>query len=239
MNETNFPNEEVKLPSKGLIYPEGHPLRSGVVQMKYMTAREEDILTNSNFIKEGTVLDKLLESLTFNKFPLSDMHPGDKNAILIAARILGLGKNYSFEYDGEEYTLDLTQFNNKPFDIELTSKGTTFFTLPQTGTEIEFKFLTEKELDLIDEEIQGFKKINKASSPGITTRLKHTIVSVGGVEDKNAIKNFVDNELLALDSRALRSYILDKAPDVDLKFDLKDGGEAVMPITLGFFWPEL
>ena len=88
-----FPTEEVTLPSKGLLYPEGSPLRSGKVSMKYMTAREEDILTNQNYIKNGTVIDKLLESLLVNKnIDLKDLLVGDKNAILVAARILGYGQ---------------------------------------------------------------------------------------------------------------------------------------------------
>ena len=83
-----YPTEEVTLPSKGLLYPEGSPLRSGKVTMKYMTAKEEDILTNQNYIKNGTVIDKLLQSLVVDTTKLEDLLIGDKNAILVAARIL-------------------------------------------------------------------------------------------------------------------------------------------------------
>ena len=62
-----FPTEEVELPSKGLLYPEGHPLKSGKIEMKYMTAKEEDILTNQNYIAKGIVLDKLLPQIRFDQ----------------------------------------------------------------------------------------------------------------------------------------------------------------------------
>ena len=97
-----FPTEMVELPSKGLVYPEDSPLRSGQVEMKYMTAKEEDILTNQNYIKQGIVLDKLLKSLIVSKIDYDDLILGDKNAIIVAARILGYGKDYTFKYKGEE-----------------------------------------------------------------------------------------------------------------------------------------
>jgi hypothetical protein len=243
MNENKFPTETVELPSKGLVYPEGHPLRSGKVEMKYMTAKEEDILSNQNFISKGIVLDKLLESLTLGKIDVKDLIIGDKNAIFIAARILGYGKDYSFTYDGKEYTVDLSIIENKIFDNSLISlKGTFFFTLPKSETVVEFKLLSEKDEEKIKQEIEGFKKINKDSSTDITTRLKHQIVSVDNNNDKNSIKDFVDNYLLAIDSRALRSYIKRISPDIDLNYKIIVNGieeDIDIPINLNFFWPDL
>ena len=108
MAEFKFPTEEVELPSKGLVYPKDNPLSSGKIEMKYMTAKEEDILTNQNYIKQGIVIDKLLKSLIVSKVNYDDLIVGDKNAVLIAARILGYGKDYDFQYKGEEVTIDLT-----------------------------------------------------------------------------------------------------------------------------------
>ena len=109
MSELKFPTEEVELPSKGLIYPKDNPLSSGKIEIKYMTAKEEDILTNQNYIKQGTVIDKLLKSLVVTKINHDDLIVGDKNAILIASRILGYGKDYDFTYNGEPVTVDLTE----------------------------------------------------------------------------------------------------------------------------------
>jgi hypothetical protein len=96
-NKFSFPTETVDLPSKGLIYPETSPLSSGKIEMKYMTAKEEDILTNQAYIQKGTVLDKLLESLIVTKgINVKDLIVGDKNALFVAARVLGYGKDYSF-----------------------------------------------------------------------------------------------------------------------------------------------
>ena len=237
--QNSFPTETVELPSKGLIYPEDHPLRSGKVEMKYMTAKEEDILTNQNFIEKGVVLDKLLESLTMKKFNIKDIHPGDKNAILVASRILGYGKDYEFEYEGTKYTVDLSLIDNKPFNTQnLTEKGYTRYTLPSTEQEVVIRFLTEKDEEDIEREIKNSSKVGIQSGE-ITTRLKHQIMAVGDVTDRNEIRKFVENHLLARDSRSLRNYIKDASPDVDLKFSTDSGEEVAIPITLNFFWPDL
>jgi hypothetical protein len=243
MSEFKFPTEVVELPSKGLVYPEGHILRSGKVEMKYMTAKEEDILSNQNFISKGIVLDKLLESLTLGKFDIKDLITGDKNAILVASRVLGYGKEYSFTYGGKEYTVDLSTLENKLFNDSLvSSKGTFTFTLPTSGTKLEFKLLNEKDEEKIKQEIEGLKKINRESSTDVTTRLKYQIISVDGNEDKIAIKDFVDNYLLASDSRALRTYIKVITPDVDLIAKVMIDGveeDIDIPINLNFFWPDI
>lgn len=237
--QNSFPTETVELPSKGLIYPEDHPLRSGKVEMKYMTAKEEDILTNQNFIEKGVVLDKLLESLTMKKFNIKDIHPGDKNAILVASRILGYGKDYEFEYEGTKYTVDLSLIDNKPFNTQnLTEKGYTRYTLPSTEQEVVIRFLTEKDEEEIEREIKNSSKIGIQSGE-VTTRLKHQIMAVGDITDRNEIRKFVENHLLARDSRSLRNYIKDASPDVDLKFSTDSGEEVAIPITLNFFWPDL
>jgi hypothetical protein len=243
MNENKFPTEIVELPSQGLIYPADHPLRSGKVEMKYMTAKEEDILTNQNYIQKGIVLDKLLEALTMNKFPLKEITPGDKNALIIASRVLGYGKDYTFIYDGKEYNVDLSTLENKPFDTSLiTSRGTFKFKLPVSQTEVEFKLLTDKDEELINQEIQGFKKLNKEISSDVTTRLKHHLVVVDGSTDRNIIKEFVEFNLLAADSRALRLYIKEISPDINLSTKVEVNGveeDIDIPISLNFFWPDL
>jgi len=242
MEENKFPTETVELPSKGVVYPPDHPLRSGKVEMKYMTAKEEDILTNQNYIKKGIVLDKLLESLTMGKFDIKELITGDKNALLISSRILGYGKDYTFSYDGTEYTVDLTKLENKPFDeTKVTPKGTFMFTLPATGTKVEFKLLNDKDNETIDQENESMKKLNKDLSSEVTIRLKHQIVSIEGDNDKNNIRTFTE-QMLAQESRALRKYIKDMSPDVNLSTSVKiDGVEESIdiPISLSFFWPDL
>ena len=123
MNEFKFPTEVIDLPSKGLLYPKESQLSSGKLEMKYMTAKEEDILTNQNYISKGIVLDKLLQSLIVSKIDYSELIAGDQNAVMIAARILGYGKDYEFSYGGEKHTVDLTTLNDKEFDESLVTKG--------------------------------------------------------------------------------------------------------------------
>ena len=240
MAEFKFPSEEVELPSKGLIYPKDSPLSSGKIEIKYMTAKEEDILTNQGYIQKGTVLDKLLESVIVSKINPKDLIIGDKNAVLIATRILGYGKDYKFEYNGEEETIDLSELDNKEFDTSLIteSKNEFSFKLPHSGTNITFKILTGHDDTKIEKELAGLKKMNKNASPDLTTRLKHLITSVEGETDSKTIREFVDNYLLARDSRALREYINQNQPDVDLNYMMDDGEEVRVPIGLNFFWPD-
>jgi len=157
---SKFHTEIVHLPSKGLLYPESSPLSSGQLEMKYMTAKEEDILTSQNLIKSGVVIDKLLQSLIVTKINYGELLVGDKNALLVAARILGYGKDYTFTYSGEEQTIDLTTIENKPIDESLFTKGINEFeyTLPSTGTKITFKLLTSADERKITAEIEGLKK---------------------------------------------------------------------------------
>ena len=242
MSEFKLPTETVELPSKGLLYPEDSELAKGVVEIKYMTAKEEDILTNQAYIKNGTVLDKLLKSLIVSKINYDDLLIGDKNAIMVASRVLGYGNEYAFEYGGEEHTVDLATLDNKPLNEELfTSRTNEFtFTLPKSKNTITFKLLTHKDEQDINRELEGLKKINKDSSPELSTRLKHMITSVEGNRDKKDIREFVDNYLLAQDSRALREYVREIQPDVDLTFFPNGSDDRVsLPIGLKFFWPDL
>ncbi len=237
-----LPTETVELPSKGLLYSKDSELAKGTVEIKYMTAKEEDILTNQAYIKSGIVLDKLLKSLIVSKIEYDDLLIGDKNAIMVAARILGYGSEYSFEYLGEPQTVDLSQIENKPLKEELFKDNTNefSFTLPKSGNNITFKLLTHKDEQDINRELEGLKKINKDNSPELSTRLKYLITSVNGERDKKDIRNFVDNYLLAQDSRALREYVKEIQPDVDLTF-FPDGNDVRVniPIGVSFFWPDV
>ena len=238
-----FPTETIELPSKGILYSEDHPLSNGTIEMKYMTAREEDILTNQNYIANGTVLDKLLQSLIITKFDYNDLLIGDKNAILIASRILGYGKDYSFTYSGVEHEVDLSTLENKPLNDALFSKGVNEFsyTLPHSGTKITFKLMDGHLENKIEAEIKGLKKVNKNFYSDLTTRLKYLITSVEGDSEAKTIRDFIDNYLLARDSRALREYIKEIQPDIDLKIFIELNGESLeieVPIGVNFFFPD-
>jgi hypothetical protein len=241
-NKLSIPTEIVELPSQGLIYPESSLLSSGKVEMKYMTAREEDILTNANYIQKGTVLDELIKSLIVSDVNYDEMCVGDKNAVLVAARILGYGKDYKFTWGGEEYNIDLSTLDNKPIDTKLFKKGINEFnfTLPATNIAITFKLLTNQDENKIKAELDGLKKINKNSSAELSTRLKYIITSFNGNRDQKDIREFVDTTLLARDSRALREYIKEVQPDVDLTFFPNGSNEKVaIPVGLNFFWPDI
>lgn len=238
----NSPTETIELPSKGLLYPEGHPLSSGEIEIKYMTAKEEDILTNQNYIANGTVLDKLLKSLIVTKFNYEELLIGDKNAIMIAARILGYGAEYKFTYNGKEEVTDLSKIDNKPFDESLTTKGQNEFSfkLPTSDNEITFKFLTHGDENKINQELEGLKKLGKEGSPELTTRLKYMITSINGDRTTKLIREFIDEAFLARDARAFREYIGKVQPDVDLTFFPSSSTKSInLPIGISFFWPDV
>ena len=244
-NKNQFPSEVVTLPSKGLLYPEDSPLRNGTIEMKYMTAKEEDILTNQNLIENGTVIDKLLQSLIVTPIDYKSLLTGDKNAILVAARVLGYGKDYTFEYNGEEITVDLTSVEDKVIDETAISNGENKFdyTLPASEIPVTFRFLTHEDEQKIQAEITGLKKLNKNAGREITTRMKHVITSINGDSSSKTIRDFVDTKLLARDARELRNYIKTIQPDVDLTFDHEDRRgkftKVTIPIGLRFFWPDV
>ena len=242
-----LPTENVELPSKGLLYPLDNPLSSGKVEMKYMTAKEEDILSNQNYIRQGSVFDKLLKSLIVSKIDYDDLTIGDKNAILIAARILGYGKDYQIKFphpvtgEDEIITVDLAELTNKVVDYDLFANINEFtFVLPSSQNEVTFKILTHKDERQIDDELKGLKKVNLSGE--VTTRLKQSIIAINGSREKRDIREFVDTYLLATDARALREYMKKISPDLDLTFTFvgSDGytQEGVdLPLGLSFFYP--
>ena len=244
MADYKFPTEMVDLPSKGYFYANGHPLSSGKVEVKYMTAKEEDILTSQNLIQQGLVIDKLLQSLIVDKsIKLDDMLIGDKNAIMVAARVLGYGKDYQFEYDGVEQSVDLSTLEPVELDFSKFTKNQNEFNfkLPNSEREIAFKLLTGKDEKDIEAEITAKEKISKEESSELTTRLKKMILSIDGKSEKSHINNFVDNEFLSRDSLAFRRYLSSITPDVDMTTKVVDStgkeSEVTIPVTLRFFWP--
>lgn len=244
MAEYKFPTEVVDLPSKGLLYPKDSPLSKGSVELKYMTAKEEDILTSQNLIQQGTVIDKLLESLIVDKsIKIDDLLIGDKNAIMVAARVLGYGKDYDITYDGEEHTIDLSVLEPVDIDFDQFEKGKNEFEfeLPTTKIPITFKLLTGSDEKEISDELTAKEKISKEQSSELTTRLKKMILSVDGKSERGYINKFIDNEFLSRDSLAFRQYLSSITPDVDMSATVVDsaGKENVVtiPVTVRFFWP--
>ena len=244
--EQKFPSEVIDLPSKGKVYPKDSPLASGKIELKYMTAREEDILTSQNLVKKGIAIDILLDSLILTKgVSEKDLVVGDKNAVMVAARILGYGPEYTCTVtnpetgDELEHTFNLADcpfikisenINENNFEVEL----------PISKTKVTFKLLTGREESIIQEELKQVSKLGTQVSPELTTRLRHTITSVDGDTTKSTINKFVNDTLLARDSMFLRQEILKVAPDIDLSQEIDIEGASVkvtIPMTVNFFWP--
>lgn len=255
MSDTKFefPTEIVDLPSKGLVYPEGHPLRKGNIEIKYMTAREEDILSSQSLIKKGVVLDKLFESVVVQDgIDINDIFIGDKNAILLATRVMGYGADYQvevtdpFTLEPQSVTIDLGKVKTRDFNEEILNGDNLYkFKLPKSGKELEFKLLTHGDEVEITKENQALARLYKGkgdTSFDVTTRLKHMIQSVDGNQDRGFITKWVQNGFLALDTKAFRKYVRELSPDMDLKFEFTSevtGEQEALDIPFGisFFYP--
>ena len=253
MANYDFPTEVIELPSQGKTYPTDHPLSKGTVEIKYMTAREEDILASQNLIRKGVVLDKLFESVVVEEgLNIDDIFVGDKNAILLATRVLGYGADYEvevtdpFTLEQQKVSIDLSKVQTKDIDFDkLNSSNLYEFELPTLKKTIKFKLLTHKDEIDINKDIQAMQRLSgkgEGTSQDVSTRLRYMIQEVDGNTDRGFINNFVKNNLLARDSRALRNYVREISPDLDLTFnftsDITGETEALdIPFGAGFFYP--
>ena len=249
--DNKFPTEVIDLPSKGWYYDQNSVLASGQIELKYLTAKEEDILTSRNLIQKGVVLDRLLQALIVDKnIDYSQLLTGDKNGILVATRILGYGKEYKVNITCsscgqlQSNVVDLTALVEKDIK-EPTEKGKNEFTfmLPILKKVVIFKLLTHKDEEDIIKEIEMSKKLGSDIDTTLSTRLKYIITSVDGNATEAAVRAFVDNDFLARDARAFRDYYASVNPDIDLSFDFgcENCGEhrrVEMPIGIDFFWPD-
>ena len=217
-----------------------------------MTAKEEDILTSQTLLRKGIAFDRVLENLIVEKVQLDSLLLGDKNALMIAARVLGYGKDYKVSVQDpndvgnkEEVNVDLSKLDDKKIDFKRFIDGTREFNtkLPLSKREVTVKVLTSGDDKTIDSELKGLKKLEKTTGvlPEMTTRLKYAITAIDGNDKKEAIRSYVDNELLAGDSSFLRDEIYEMTPDVDMTFAYESSNgeieEMDLPIDISFFFP--
>jgi len=246
MSENKFPTEIIDLPSEGKLYPKDSPLSSGKIEIKYMTAKEEDILTSQNLIKKGLAIDTLLNSLIVTKdVNLDDLILGDKNAVMVAARILAYGPEYVCEVTNPTSGTNISHtFNLAECPFIKLPEGITEnkfeIELPVSKTKVTFKVLTGKEEKEIERDLNSSKKIGTQISPELTTRLRYIVIEVDRDGSKSTINNFVQN-MLARDSFTLRQKIQQVSPDIEMKQEIEIGGDVVevdIPLTTEFFWPK-
>jgi len=249
------PTEFVELPSKGLFYPEGHPL-CGVeeIEIRYMTAADEDILTSKTLLIKGVAVDRLLQNIIVDKrIKVEDLLVGDKNALIVAARITGYGSDYvtnikcsacgkTFEhtFNLEEIKSQTMLENEYPPGVERTSKSTFFVRLPKMNVRVEVKLLNgndEKSLTIMKEK----RKKHKLPEANLTDLFRLIIVGVEGYEDKSIVEQLIKN-MPALDSNFLKTVYKKIVPNVDLKKEVicevcDNVQELEMPFDANFFWP--
>lgn len=244
------PTDVVPLPSQGKVYSSDFPLhQQGVVEIRSMTARDEDILSSRALLKQGKAIGSLLQACIVNKsVDVEQLLVGDRNAILVAIRITGYGPEYEitvecpaceekFKHEFNLATLEIKQLGSEPITIGSNAFG---FVLPVSNKQVVFKLLTgadERELS------QMHEKARKAGSSEslITMRLFAQIVTLGGESDRQKLAQIVRN-LPAQDSRRLRQYIDKVSPGIIMKQSAtctKCGEDSEVEVPLGaeFFWP--
>ena len=249
----DIPIESVPLPSKGMIYPVDSPLYGKeTLEIRPMTAKEEDILTSRALIKKGTVLTELMKSCLVDKNIDPDMLiSGDRNAIMIALRITGYGAEYSVDTDcpacgvTSKNTFDLSELSIKRLEIEPVADGANLFELelPVTKKSIQVKFLTgQDEQDIVVMTDRKKKQGLQKNDTVITDRLTRSIISVEGIRDKNKIAIFVRN-MPARDSLSLRKFLDNYEPGIEMKAwmtcpSCHEHSEVRLPLGASFFWPD-
>jgi len=249
------PTEFVELPTRGLFYPEGHSFHNkSEIEIKFMTAKEEDILTDKTLLKKGIALDRLIKSLLIDKGTNPDsLFVGDKNAILIGARKSGYGAEYDtkiicpvcFAHGRHEFDLDEAQITNDgvsaPDGVERTASGTFLFSTPKMGVEVECKMLTGADEKQMIAQQKNNKKL-KLPEKALTTQLKTILVSINGNTERSYVNSFVE-ACTAIDSRFIRSTYQSCVPNIELREEYVCGEcEASttidVPFTTDFFWPQ-
>jgi len=250
------PTEFVKLPSGGKFYQEGHPLHGkDTLEINYMTAKEEDILTSKSLIKQGVVIDRLLQSVIIDKtLNVNSLLVGDKNAVLVATRITGYGEEYATNVScpacatTEEYTFDLNDGvitsptdNAERHGVEMGLEGTFTIELPLTNATVECRLLTGADEAKLAKEAER-KSRRKIEESTLTDSFRAFIISVNGDDSPFTIASFV-KAMPARDSRRLRTVYADMVPSIDLtqQYECHSCGYAAdmeVPLTADFFWPK-
>jgi hypothetical protein len=249
------PTEFVELPSGGKYYPEGHPLHGeDSLEIKQMTAKEEDMLTSRTLLKKGVALDRVIESLILNpQISADDLLVGDKNAIIISTRVAGYGSEYTTQVNcpscaaTQEYTFDLNEANiytgenAHKLGLVDNNDGTFTTTLPRAQVAVTFRLLTGRDEKRMVAHLENARK-RKKPEQAVTLQLHCMIMDAGGDNSPEAIKYLIDN-IPSMDSRHLRLAYNLAAPNVDLTqhFECAECSheqEMEVPLTADFFWPD-
>lgn len=248
----DIPTEVVRLPSRGKLYPPSHPLHNQeTVEIKTMTAKEEDILTSPAYIKQGVMIDKLIESCLMNKsITAQSLLSEDKMAILIGIRVTGYGPelNGNFHCDScdKEQTAKffLNSFTIHESKIQPTIEGENLFEceLPRTKLKVQFRVLYSGEEQALMKDIEKSSKFKAGRQTNVTTKLLHSVQSINGKNDKQEISKIIMN-LPAGDSRFLRKQMQKAEPSIDTKQEINcpecgESKEVDVPIGASFFFPD-
>jgi len=225
---STLPTVIVPLASSGNVYPKNHVLRKGIVEMRYMTAYDEDILTNASYIKNGVVFEKLLESIITTDVSINEISASDKFGLIIHARILAYGYEYPIQVTDPntkkqiERVFDLRKLQFKPFTLVPDDLGEFEYRVNET-CKLKFRIPTE---DAPDDTVSNF--------------LKNVITELNGNRNVADIEQFIRYEFLSMDAKKFRTYIAENRPglQLDIEIEGEDGDtfKVGFPIGPQLFW---
>lgn len=249
------PTEFVELPSRGKGYPSGHPLfDQETIEIRYMTAKDEDILSSPTLLKKGLAIERFIENvITDKRIKASEMLVGDRNAVIIASRISGYGADYEakvtcpacssvskFDFDLNDQKVHQTELSE---ELNLTASDDGLFAtlMPYSKFNIKFRLLKGKDETYLAK-LMSNKKRTKMADSLLTDQMKRMIVSIEGHTDASIIDRYVNN-MPTIDSRHLRVCYKMANPDVKItnlfvcsSCNFEEGME--VPFGADFFWPD-
>ncbi len=249
------PTDFVELPSGGAFYPIGHPLHGQKeIEIRHMTAKEEDLLTSQTLIKKGIAVDKMLQSILVDKrINIDTILSCDRSAMMVAARVTGYGNEYKFNLNcpacstKNEVSYDLstsvvnTGRKHEEGEVEYLQDGTFIATLPKTGYRVQMKLLNGRDERTLFELNENRKRKNLPEASA-TDQLRMSIVSVNGITDQQTLDRFIST-VRAMDAKLLRTIYRKVSPSLDMTTDFVCSScshtqEVDIPLTAEFFWPK-
>lgn len=257
------PTELVEIPSEGKFYSPEHPLHNkNTIEIRQMTAKEEDILTNKSFIKKGVVIDRLLQSIIVDKsIDPASLLVGDRNAIMVAARIGAYGPKYDIAlictkcYAKEASYVDLTEVQidkleeviqkvEKLQDIKHVrmQNGNVVVQLPKSKWFAECRLLTGKNEKQLLDYIELKKKKDSTAELELSEQLLFIVESINTVTETEKIVEAI-KLMPAYDAKFLRDKYQQLVPNVSIKKKFSCSSceaeqEVEVPFTQEFFWPK-
>jgi hypothetical protein len=220
----NVPFDEILIPSKGIFYNN----KKNSFLVKYLTGKEENILTSPTLIDSGKAVEMVMSSCILDwEDDVKDILLGDINAVIIYLRSTSYGDNIKYEHECpkckyiNDNVLTLSSLEMKDVEVEPDENGLFTFVLPKMKIQQEQVIIKFRPKTLGDEikilnEVENNKKVigDIVYDKRVEITYKNQIVSVNDNYNKNFILNVIKNMPLG-DSLKFREFIEKVEPGIN------------------------